>query len=126
MMKNTQSVDDNLPLLDLFTRLREAGLPLGIGEYQLLLRALGGGFGVSDRADLKRLCQTLWIKSSEEQCLFDYHFDQVMPELSEQNLINKSPQKQPYIYKHNQKDKNQITPLHPSNLITRLDSKAFY
>lgn len=65
MMKNTQSVDDNLPLLDLFTRLREAGLPLGIGEYQLLLRALGGGFGVSDRADLKRLCQTLWIKSRE-------------------------------------------------------------
>jgi uncharacterized protein with von Willebrand factor type A (vWA) domain len=105
MIKKTQSVDDKLPLLDLFTRLREAGLPLGIGEYQLLLRALEGGFGVSDRADLKRLCQTLWINSSEEQCLLDYHFDQVMPELEEQNFINQSPQTQLSIYKHNKKTK---------------------
>ncbi len=66
------------PLLELFTRLREAGLPLGLGEYQLALRALQGGFGLPDRAALKRLCCTLWVKSAEEKLIFDYHFDQVM------------------------------------------------
>lgn len=69
---------EELPLLDLFTRLREAGLPLGIDEYQLVLRALQGGFGVSDRTALKRMCQTLWVKSADDACLFDYHFEQVM------------------------------------------------
>ena len=81
-----QSVADELPLLDLFTRLREAGLPLGIGEYQLLLRALQGGFGVADEAALKRLCQALWVKSTEDNRLFEYHFKQVMA----QSAINKS------------------------------------
>jgi uncharacterized protein with von Willebrand factor type A (vWA) domain len=71
-------IAEELPLLDLFTRLREAGLPLGIDEYRLVLRALQGGFGVSDRTALKRLCQTLWVKSSDDARLFDYHFEQVM------------------------------------------------
>lgn len=69
---------DELPLLELFTRLRNAGLPLGISEYQWVLKALQGGFGLENRAQLKRLCQTLWIKSDDEKHLFDYHFDQVM------------------------------------------------
>ncbi len=67
-----------LPLLELFTRLREAGLLLGIDEYQLVLQALQAGFGISDRVALKRLCQTLWIKSAEEKRLFEYHFEQAM------------------------------------------------
>jgi uncharacterized protein len=69
----------DLPLLELFTRLRKADVPLGIDEYQLLLRALQGGFGVADRAALKRLCQTLWVKSADDHRLFDYHFEQVIP-----------------------------------------------
>lgn len=69
---------NELPLQELFTRLREAGLPLGLAEYRLLLQALQGGFGLRDRAALRQLCQTLWIKSEEEQQLFDYYFDQVM------------------------------------------------
>ena len=81
-----QSLAEELPLLDLFTRLREAGLPLGVGEYQLLLRALQGGFGVADEAALKRLCQALWVKSTEDNRLFEYHFKQVMA----QSAINKS------------------------------------
>jgi uncharacterized protein with von Willebrand factor type A (vWA) domain len=72
-------VDVNeLPLLELFTRLRDAGLPLGIDEYQLVLRSLQAGFGMSDRAALKRLCQTVWVKSPEGGRLFEYHFQQVM------------------------------------------------
>ncbi|MBE8997868.1 hypothetical protein IQ274_06455 [Nostoc sp. LEGE 12447] len=70
--------DPELPLLELFTRLRDAGLPLGIDEYHLVLRALQAGFGIPDREALARLCRTLWVKSDEDKLLFDYHFDQVM------------------------------------------------
>ena len=69
---------NDLPLLELFTKLREAGLPLGIEEYQLVLQAMQAGFGINDQAALKRLCQTLWIKSAEEMQLFEYQFEQVM------------------------------------------------
>ncbi|WP_256875062.1 hypothetical protein [Nostoc sp. C052] len=69
---------NDLPLLELFTKLREAGLPLGIDEYQLVLQAMQAGFGINDQAALKRLCQTLWIKSTEEMQLFEHHFEQVM------------------------------------------------
>lgn len=72
-------VDENdLPLLDLFTKLREAGLQLGIDEYQLAMHAMQAGFGIRNRDALKRLCQTLWVKSKEERQLFEYHFEQVM------------------------------------------------
>lgn len=69
---------NELPLQQLFTKLREAGLPLGIDEYQLLLRSLQGGFGITDKAALKRLCQTLWVKSVEEKAVLEYHFEQVI------------------------------------------------
>ncbi|MBR8840084.1 MAG: hypothetical protein DSM106950_40350, partial [Stigonema ocellatum SAG 48.90 = DSM 106950] len=69
---------NDLPLQELFTRLRDAGLPLGINQYQLVLQALQAGFGMSDQAALKRLCQTLWVKSTEERRVFEYHFEEVM------------------------------------------------
>lgn len=67
-----------LPLFELFTRLRTWGLPLGIDEYKSVLLALEDGFGLPDRAALARLCKTLWIKSIDEERLFDYHFEQVI------------------------------------------------
>lgn len=67
---------DEIPLLDLFTRLKDAGLPLGVAEYQLALQALQAGFGLADRESLARLCRTLWIKSSDEARIFEYHFEQ--------------------------------------------------
>ncbi|MHC5854507.1 hypothetical protein [Nostoc sp.] len=69
-----------LPLLYLFTRLRQAGLPLGVNEYQLVLRALQSGFGIPNREALARLCCTLWVKSAEDKLLFNYHFEEVMAE----------------------------------------------
>ncbi|MGC1308134.1 MAG: hypothetical protein WA885_12975 [Phormidesmis sp.] len=72
------NIEDELPLLELFTRLRQAGLPLGMTEYRLLLQALQSGFGLPDRAALARLCRTLWVKSEEDQVLFNYHFEEVM------------------------------------------------
>ncbi|MBO3462315.1 hypothetical protein G7B40_003400 [Aetokthonos hydrillicola Thurmond2011] len=74
-MKATQ---EELPLLNLFTQLREAGLPLGIDEYRLVLKALQEGFGIADQESLAELCRTLWIKSKDEEHLFNYHFDQVI------------------------------------------------
>ncbi|MFN6568786.1 hypothetical protein [Dendronalium sp. ChiSLP03b] len=72
-----ESPQEELPLLDLFTRLREAGLPLGIDEYRLVLTALQKGFGTADQEALAELCRTLWVKSQDEEHLFNYHFQQV-------------------------------------------------
>ena len=82
----------DLPLLELFTRLRKADLPLGIDEYQLLLHSLQGGFGISDRAALKRLCRTLWVKSADDDRLLDYHFEQVMPRQITSEVDSEAPE----------------------------------
>ncbi len=66
-----------LPLYDLFDRLREHGLPLGISEYIALLRSLQTGIGLSDQDSLRRLCKSLWVSSEEDSVLFDRLFDQV-------------------------------------------------
>ena len=78
---------DKIPLLDLFTRLKDAGLPLGVGEYQLALQALQAGFGLTDRESLSRLCRTLWIKSSDEARIFEYHFEQFFPSPASTNGV---------------------------------------
>lgn len=82
---------DDLPLLELFNQLRQAGLPLGIGEYQLLLRSLEGGFGHGDRAALARLCKMLWVKSFEEERLFNYYFDLLVPRASTARRVVRTP-----------------------------------
>lgn len=82
---------DELPLLELFTKLREAGLQVGIDEYQLVLRSLQAGFGIQDRDALKRLCRTLWVKSVEERGLFDYLFERVMPNIWAQSPAHLPP-----------------------------------
>jgi uncharacterized protein len=85
--------ENDLPLFDLFTRLRESGLPLGIGEYQLVLRALQVGFGIPDQAALGRLCRLLWVKSTEESRVFDYHFSEVMKAWQDQIELPSQPKK---------------------------------
>ncbi|WP_424100185.1 hypothetical protein [Moorena producens] len=65
--------------MELFEKLQDAGLPLGIGEYEALLRALQAGFGIPDREALARLCCTLWVKSEEEKHIFDKYFDEFIP-----------------------------------------------
>lgn len=74
-------------LLELFNRLREAGLPLGLEEYHLLLQAVDGGFGKDDRNALAQLCSTLWVKSDQEQLIFQEYFDQLIPEDTRQNIL---------------------------------------
>lgn len=67
------------PLFDLYLALREKGLLLGIEEYKLLVKALQRGFGLPDRDALERLCKTLWVKSAEDERIFDQHFEQYLP-----------------------------------------------
>ncbi|MBD2772580.1 hypothetical protein [Iningainema tapete] len=71
---------NKMPLLELFTSLREAGLPLGVGEYQVVLQALQAGFGIADRNSLVQLCCALWVKSPEEKRIFNHYFDRLIPE----------------------------------------------
>ena len=60
------------PLLQLFNHLRQADVPLGVDEYELLLIALRGGFGTPDLEAVATLCKTLWIKSGDDLriCVF--------------------------------------------------------
>jgi uncharacterized protein with von Willebrand factor type A (vWA) domain len=75
-------------LLELFTCLREAGLPLGLSEYHLLLQAVHAGFGTRDRTALFQLCCALWVKSEREKQIFQDYFDQLIPELPKQVFIS--------------------------------------
>ena len=83
----------DLPLLDLFTKLRSAGLPLGVDDYQAVLRSLQGGYGLTDRVALARVCRMLWVRSADEQQLFDYYFQQILgdpkPEITDETEILK-------------------------------------
>ncbi|HLG37095.1 MAG TPA: hypothetical protein VI338_03095, partial [Nitrososphaera sp.] len=67
-----------IPLFDLFDRLRQHGLPLGVDDYMILLRALQAGFGVEDHDSLRRLCCTLWTKSESDVHLFDWMYQQLL------------------------------------------------
>lgn len=78
---------NDLPLRELFDKLRQAGFVLGIDEYELLLEALMKGFGIEDEAALKRLCKTLWVKSVEDEKIFNSYFEKVMSKPLENPLV---------------------------------------
>lgn len=68
----------NLPFEELFYRLRDHGLSLGLDEYLAFLHALQAGIGLSDRKSLRQLCISLWTKSNEEAQAFDRLFNQAL------------------------------------------------
>lgn len=67
-------MEQQLPLLQLFNHLRQADVPLGVDEYELLLMALRGGFGTPDLEAVSTLCKTLWIKSDDDLRIFERVF----------------------------------------------------
>lgn len=85
---------NNLPLQDLFDKLRESGFMLGIDDYELLLQALMSGFGISEQdplGALARVCKTLWVKNHQDNRIFDDCFKQVMSqEMSQPTVLVKS------------------------------------
>lgn len=67
-------------LFKLFLNLRKAGLThLYESDYRLLIDALAGGFGWYSREDLKQVCQILWVKSPEDEEIFDNCFNDTIP-----------------------------------------------
>lgn len=78
-------------LYPLFHHLHQAGVPLGISDYLLLLKTLRAGYGLEDEANLKFVCQLLWTKSREDLELFDQAFDYwVKPRLRLTPLLSSS------------------------------------
>ena len=69
-----------LPLFELFQKLQDSGFLLGVSEYEMFLKALKAGFGISDRESLSHLCRTLWVKNFDEYKVFEYYFDQFIPQ----------------------------------------------
>lgn len=67
-----------LPLFELYSCLQDAGLPLGLGEYVQVIKALQVGFGLPNQQGLSRLCRALWVKNSEEEHVFNYHFSKII------------------------------------------------
>ncbi|MEH2258506.1 SUMF1/EgtB/PvdO family nonheme iron enzyme [Nostoc sp.] len=80
------------PLLNLFLRLRETGLPLGIDQYYLaveaLLQSIEAGLDIADKQAVARLCQTIWVKSRQQQRLFDQCWNEM---ISHPARLSKSP-----------------------------------
>ncbi len=81
-----------LPLPQLFNQLRQADMPLGVEEYELLITALKGGFGLQDLDSLFALCKTLWIKSNDDLRIFERIFSQVMQPEQTSSSSNNSTQ----------------------------------
>lgn len=112
---------NDLPLRELFDKLRQVGFVLGIEEYELLLEALMKGFGLPDEAALKRLCKTLWIKSVEEEKIFDDYFAKVIsnpidnPLVTLETLVTEQPpipitQSQVKLTPSKPRDKERVSP----------------
>lgn len=67
----------NLPLYELFSQLRQAGFPLGICDYNLLIEALQTDIYSLESESLKRLLKTIWVKNCFQKQLFEEIFPQV-------------------------------------------------
>ena len=74
--------------LELFSRLREAGLPLGTADYHLLERALQSGIQIDSRTQLAQICCMLWVKSDQERLIFDDYFDQLIPDIAAHRRVD--------------------------------------
>lgn len=116
------------PLFNLFLKLRDAGFPLGIDEYRLVIEAVGRGFGGGSLEALGQLCRTLWAKSLEEQRLFDIHFSQILAQLNSitlnqesTNEKNSNIQSEPKLPDENQTPTTNDTSLKPE--VSLIDEK---
>ncbi|NEO65001.1 MAG: hypothetical protein F6J98_33235 [Moorea sp. SIO4G2] len=60
-----------------------------------MLQAVDGGFGKDDRNALAQLCSTLWVKSEQEQLIFQEYFDKLIPEDTRQDIDANTKQRKP-------------------------------
>ncbi|MEC4815164.1 MAG: hypothetical protein SAK29_18090 [Scytonema sp. PMC 1069.18] len=121
---------NELPLYELFLRLRASGFLLGISDYNLLLEVLLARYdtsqqailnlGIPNRDTLKQLCQTLWVKSVSQRLQFEAIFDEIFvqstPSESLGDRQNKlSPFEQPQQQKEQAEQSRQDSPTQTEN-----------
>ncbi len=69
-------------LLPLFNKLRKEDIPVGISEYLIAIKTIHSKIGLKDIERIKRFLSLLWIKSAEDQIIFDNEFEDIVkPEL---------------------------------------------
>lgn len=73
----------NLPLYELFSQLRQAGFPLGICDYNLLIEALQTDIYPQNTESLKQLIGTIWVKNSSQK----HQFEEIFQQLFSQNSV---------------------------------------
>lgn len=95
-----ESLNDTLPLFSFFERLRKNEFPLGIGDYEKLLKALSNNFGIGiteykaildelssndalfdgssayPKKSLLRICKLIWLKPGQSTQLFEDIFSE--------------------------------------------------
>lgn len=71
-----------MPMLDLFQQLRDAGMKLTVGDYELCRQALGDDSKPSDWDNLRDICRLLWVKPSlnYDSEIFEREFDRYQAE----------------------------------------------
>ncbi|MBO3457299.1 hypothetical protein G7B40_005505 [Aetokthonos hydrillicola Thurmond2011] len=64
-------------LLDIFEKLRDAGMALTLEQYDLLRQAVSQGYGLGGWEDLRRICKLLWVKPcpNYDASIFDRTFE---------------------------------------------------
>ncbi|MBR8827661.1 MAG: hypothetical protein DSM107014_07085 [Gomphosphaeria aponina SAG 52.96 = DSM 107014] len=68
--------------LPLFNQLRKENIPVGISEYLLAIKTIQARIELKDLERVQRFLCLVWVKSSEEQIIFNEKFeDLVKPEL---------------------------------------------
>jgi len=83
---------DKFDILNLFTKLRKEGLPLILDDYQLALDALANPaptFNLHSWESVVQLCRRLWVKSREQNRIFDNCLEQIIPQWSTSKLKGK-------------------------------------
>ncbi|MDF5719782.1 MAG: hypothetical protein PUP91_04685 [Rhizonema sp. PD37] len=76
-MSILQSILLDSLLLNLFQKLRDAGMALTLEQYDLLRQAVTQGYGLGGWQDLRRVCRLLWVKpcANYDASIFDRTFD---------------------------------------------------
>jgi uncharacterized protein len=96
-------------LFQVFERLRRKGVPLGVGDYLVVMETIQAGFGLEDFDSFKGLCRLLWAKSREDQELFDIAFKELL---------------EPYLQSTLKANTNNPKLSHPENKPSPTDSQS--
>ena len=73
-------------LFPLFNKLRKEAIPLGISDYLLAIKTIKERIGLEDSERLQRFLCLLWVKSPEDQAIFNDGFEALVKPALEQIL----------------------------------------